>query len=293
MHDEHLREEKAPCTTNDHPEEDGSPLVNNKLHRQYQSLIGMAQWLVTLGRIDICYTVSSLSRFCAAPREGHYKRVLRLWGYLKKYPDKALAIDARDPLFDPKEPEDFQPDFEDQYRYATEELDPMFPEALGEELTGSIFFDSDHAHDKVTGRSISGIITMIGRTPITWKSRRQGAIATSTYGAELSAMRLATEEAHTIRYMLRALGIKVTKPCYMYGENLGVIQNATTPEGVLKKKHVVLSFHFVREAVAVGVIAPRKLGSPDNFADVMTKRLDKNCFMGHVNGILWMTATTP
>jgi hypothetical protein len=134
---------------------------------------------------------------------------------------------------------------------------------------------------------------MIGRTPITWKSRRQGAIATSTYGAELSAMRLATEEAHTIRYMLRALGIKVTKPCYMYGDNLGVIQNATTPEGVLKKKHVVLSFHFVREAVAIGVIAPRKLGSPDNFADVMTKRLDKNCFMGHVNGILWMTATTP
>lgn len=293
IHNEQLREEKTPCTTNDHPEEDESPIVNNKLHRQYQSFIGMAQWLVTLGRIDICYTVSSLSRFCAAPREGHYKRLLRLWGYLKKYPDKALAIDARDPIFDPKEPVDFEPDFEDQYGYAKEELDPMFPEPLGDELTTSIFFDSDHAHDKVTGRSISGTITMVGRTPIVWKSRRQGAIATSTYGAEFSAMRLAVEEAYTIRYMLRALGIKIEKPCYLYGDNLGVIQNASTPEGVLKKKHVALSFHFVREAVATRVIMPRKVGSPDNFADMLTKPLDKNTFMGHVGGILWMTATMP
>jgi len=36
IHNEQLREEKTPCTTNDHPEEDESPIVNNKLHRQYQ-----------------------------------------------------------------------------------------------------------------------------------------------------------------------------------------------------------------------------------------------------------------
>jgi hypothetical protein len=293
MHNESLREEKTPVATGDHPEEDESTLLDNKLHRQYQSLIGMAQWLVTLGRIDICYAVSSLSRFCAAPREGHYKRLLRLWGYLKKYPDKAVAIDARDPLFDPKEPVEFEPDFGDQYGYASEDMDPMFPEPIYDELTVSIFFDSDHAHDKKTGRSISGIIVLVGRTPIIWKSKRQGAIQTSTYGAEFCAMRLATEEAHTIRYMLRSLGLKVEKPCYVYGDNLGVIQNATTPEGTLKKKHVALSYHFVREAVAIRIIAPRKVKSPDNFADVMTKPLDKDSFMGHIGGILWMTSTTP
>jgi hypothetical protein len=293
MHNESLREEKTPVATSDHPEEDESPLLNNQLHRQYQSMIGMAQWLVTLGRIDVCYAVSSLRRFCAAPREGHYKRVLRLWGYLKKYPDKAVAIDARDPIFNPTEPIDFQPDFEDQYGYATEDIDPMFPEALYDELTVSIFFDSDHAHDKKTGRSISGIIVFVGRTPIIWKSKRQGAIQTSTYGAEFCAMRLATEEAHSIRYMLRSLGLRVKKPCYLYGDNLAVIQNATTPEGTLKKKHVALSYHFVREAVAINIIAPRKVGSPDNFADVMTKPLDKDTFMGHIGGMLWMTATTP
>ncbi len=71
------------------------------------------------------------------------------------------------------------------------------------------FFDSDHAHVKKTGRSISRVIVMVGCTPIIWKSRRQGAIATSTYGAEFYAMKLATEEEITIRYMLRSLGLPV------------------------------------------------------------------------------------
>ena len=83
------------------------------------------------------------------------------------------------------------------------------------------------------------------------------------------------------------------KPSYIYGDNLGVIQNATTPEAALKKKHVALSYHFVREAVATKTIMPRKVGSKDNFADVMTKPLDRDSFMGHIGGILWMTATTP
>jgi hypothetical protein len=169
----------------------------------------------------------------------------------------------------------------------------MFPEPLGAELATTIFFDSDHAHDKITGRSISGVIVMVGRTPVIWKSKRQGAVATSTYGAEFSAMRLATEEAHTIRYMLRSLGIKVEKPTRVYGDNLGVIQNATMPEGTLKKKHVALSYHFVREAVAVNVISAFKVAGKDNFADVFTKPLERDGFMHHTCGLLWASSTHP
>jgi hypothetical protein len=42
-----------------------------------------------------------------------------------------------------------------------------------------------------------------------WKSRPQGAVTTSTYGAEFNAIKLATEDAITIRYMLQSLGIPV------------------------------------------------------------------------------------
>jgi hypothetical protein len=78
-----------------------------------------------------------------------------------------------------------------------------------------------------TGCSISGVVVMGGCTPISWKSQRQGAVTTSTYGAEFYAMKLATEEAITIRYMLRSLGIPVNNPCHMYGDSSSVMQNVT------------------------------------------------------------------
>jgi hypothetical protein len=149
-------------------------------------------------------------------------------------------------------------DLTEQYAYAREELDHRFPRALGKEMDISIFFDSDHTHDKKTGRSISGIIVMVGRTPIIWKLKRQGAVQTSTYRAEFSAMRLATEETITIRYMLRALGIKVSAPSAVAGDNAWVISNVSMPDATLKKKHVALLYHTVRENVAAGVIHPYK-----------------------------------
>ncbi len=68
--------------------------------------------------------------------------------------------------------------------------------------------------------------------------------------------RLATEGAITIHYMLRALGINVSKPSTMSGDNAGVIVNASTPDATLKKKHVALSYHLVRETVSAGIIHP-------------------------------------
>jgi hypothetical protein len=181
-------------------------------------------------------------------------------------------------------------DLTEQYAYTREELDHKFPRPLGKEMDVSIFFDSDHAHDKKTGRSISGVIVMVGSTPIIWKSKRQGAVQTSTYGAEISAMRLATEETITVRYMLRALGIKVSIPSSIAGDNAGVISNVSMPDATLKKKHVALSYHIVRENVAAGVIHPYKVSSKNNIADLLTKPLDRNTFMSHTGKVLWLNA---
>jgi hypothetical protein len=70
-----IREEKLTMKPGDHPEEDESEVLDNEQHRLYQSMIGMLQWAVSIGRIDICFAVSSMSRFCTNPREGHLHRV--------------------------------------------------------------------------------------------------------------------------------------------------------------------------------------------------------------------------
>jgi hypothetical protein len=123
--DAKIREEKLPMKPGDHPEEDDSPILNNDQHRLYQSMIGMLQWIVSIGRIDICYAVSSMSRFCISPREGHLHRIFRIFGYLKKYPNKAIGIVDREPIMNKELLENMTTDygFEDYYAYAYEELD--------------------------------------------------------------------------------------------------------------------------------------------------------------------------
>jgi hypothetical protein len=90
--------------------------------------------------------------------------------------------------------------------------------------------------------------------------------------------------------MLRALGIRVSQPSTVSGDNAGVITNASTPDATLKKKHVALSYKTVRENVAAGVVRPCKVPGKNNIADLLTKPLDRSTFMGHTGKVLRLTA---
>ena len=48
---------------------------------KYPTMVGQLQWLVTLGRFDIDAHVATLSRFRAAPRQGHTDRLKRIYSY--------------------------------------------------------------------------------------------------------------------------------------------------------------------------------------------------------------------
>jgi len=56
----------------------------------------------------------------------------------------------------------------------------------------------------------------VGRTLVFFMSKRQGAIETSTRGAEFCAMRTAVEEVQFVRYILRCLGVKVNHASLMW-----------------------------------------------------------------------------
>ena len=63
--------ENIPLLVDEHPETDSPDILNEQDHRDYQHIIGVRQWLVTKGRIDIAYAISSLSRLSTCPREGY------------------------------------------------------------------------------------------------------------------------------------------------------------------------------------------------------------------------------
>lgn len=274
-----LKKENIPMSLKEHPELDASPLLDEEGIRNYQHIIGVCQWLIIAGRFDINFAVASLSRYAASPREGHLKLAQKIFGYLKKYPKRGYIVNPAPPTIDL----DFEIvttkyDFGNQYHYFKEELDPRFPEPLIAELDINIFVDADHAHDKTTGRSITGLIGFVGSTPTTWSSKRQGSVQTSTFGAEFTALKKAVEESVMIRYHLRSMGVKITKPTPIYVDNMGVVLNANDPASALNKKHVALSYHYVREHVANDVVQIRKIDTKDNYADAFTKGLTSTSF---------------
>ena len=175
---------------------------------------------------------------------------------------------------DPEQKKETFEDFGHQYNYFEEEKDPQFPDEKVKELDINIFCDADHAHDLVTGRSVTGIIAFVGSTPVYWKSTRQTSVQTSTFGSEFTALKKAVEVAVSLRYYLRSMGVKISKPAKIYVDNKSVFLNAANPASSLNKKALALAYHFVREHVSGDVIEIQHIRSEDNYADCLTKPLN-------------------
>ena len=94
---------------------------------------------------------------------------------------------------------------------------------------------------------------------------------TGTYGSEFMAARLATEQIIDLRLTLRYLGVPINGRSYMFGDNKTVMDSATIPSSGLNKRHVILSYHRVREAVAADIIAAIHIPGAENPADILSK----------------------
>ena len=84
----------------DYPEEDDSKVLNDIYNKKFQMLIGLLNWLVNIGRLDIAFATSSLSRFTACPRQGHLERAVQVFEYLKQFQNRQIVVDSRDPIFE-------------------------------------------------------------------------------------------------------------------------------------------------------------------------------------------------
>ena len=75
MFNEKPKEALSPMVEKDHPELDLTKDLDECGIKQYQSLIGALQWLVTLGRFDILIGVTTVGSFRVSPRKGHLDRL--------------------------------------------------------------------------------------------------------------------------------------------------------------------------------------------------------------------------
>eukprot|EP00934_Nitzschia_sp_Nitz4_P004676 Nitzschia sp. Nitz4//scaffold468_size5769//118//5631//NITZ4_009203-RA/size5769-snap-gene-0.0-mRNA-1//-1//CDS//3329552515//4666//frame0 len=260
----------SPLEKGDHPELDDSPECDLDDIKRYQSIVGSLQWAVTLGRFDIMTAVMTLSSYRAFPRIGHLQRARRIVGYLAKMKHGAIRIRTEVPdLSDLPDP---QYDWDRSiYVGAQEELSASDPPPLGKPVKLISYVDANLFHDLITGRSVTGVLHLANQTPIEWFSKKQSTVETATYGSEFVAARTATEQIMEIRATIRSFGVAIIGPTCLFGDNKSVVDSAMVPQSVLHKRHVALSYHRVREAIAANVISFFHLSGHDNPADILTK----------------------
>jgi hypothetical protein len=263
----------TPMKTGYHPAEDVTPELNAEGLRYYQELIGVLRWAVEVGRLDILLEVALLSSHLALPRKGHLEQVYHIFAYLKHCGKRRIYLDPTYPSI--SEDRFAIYDWTDFYRYAEEAIPPNMPEPRGKYMSLHCFVDSDHAGDKVTRRSQTGILIFLNSAPILSYSKRQNSVECSTYGSELVAMRQAIELVKSLRYKLRMFGIPIEGATDIFCDNESVYKNASRPESVLSKKQHSISYHSARESVAAKIVRIAKESTLSNLSDLFTKTMNR------------------
>jgi hypothetical protein len=145
------------------------------------------------------------------------------------------------------------------------------PPPLGNFVVLSHFGNANMMHDLTTGRSMTGILHLLNKTPIDWFSKKQATVENATYSSEMVAMRNCVEHIIDLRATLRYLGVPIREKSFMFGDNESVVKSATQVHVKLHKRHNMLSFHFVREAVAARHVHITHIPGSINPADILSK----------------------
>ena len=138
------------------------------------------------------------------------------------------------------------------YPDAKDNLPHDIPEPLGRGVNISCFVDADHAGNKITRRSHTGVIIFLNSSPIIWYSKRQNTVESSTFGSELVAMKQDMVMIEGLIYKLRMFGIPLEGEAQVMCDNMTAVKSGSNPDTRLQKKHNSIAFHRVREAVAAG-----------------------------------------
>ena len=270
MFNEKPRKSRPPLEGGDHPELDTSELCDDHQTKQFQTLIGQLQWLISLGRFDIAVHVMSLSRFRAQPRKGHLDRAKRIVGYLLFLPDGAIRFRTGEPDFSSLKDQEYDWT-RTVYSGACEQIPHDIPEPLGKHVQTTHYVDANLHHDLATGKAVTAVLHFLNQTPIDAYTKRQSTVETATYGSEFVAARTAVDQIIDIRTTLRYLGVPIRDKSYMFGDNRSVVTSSTIPNSTISKRHHLASYHRVREAIAAKFISFHWKDGKSNPADILSK----------------------
>ncbi|GJU86025.1 ribonuclease H-like domain-containing protein [Tanacetum coccineum] len=125
----------------------------------------------------------------------------------------------------------------------------------------SSFKIHDRAKCPKTRRSMTGFCVFMGKSLVSWKSKKQATISKSSSEAEYRSMSTTSSKVVWLGNMLHSLGLRNLYPVELFCDNSLAIQIVANPVFHERTKHIELDVHFVREKVLAGIIKTVKISS--------------------------------
>ena len=203
------------------------------------------------------------------PHEGHLDVIFRVFGYLKTKHYSQLVLNLSYPEINHSDFPDN--DWSSMYGNVTGAIPPDAPTPHWKEVDLCLYVISNHAGDKYTRWSQTGFLIFLNSALIMWESKKQPTIETLVFGAEFVAMKHGMETLRGLRYKLCMMGVPISGPPYIYGDNMSIIHNMQHPESTLKKKSNEICYHAICKSLAMGESRTGHVATTENLANLATK----------------------
>ncbi|KAK1363984.1 hypothetical protein POM88_039545 [Heracleum sosnowskyi] len=185
----------------------------------YMGMVGSLLYL-TASRPDIMFATYLCARFRVDPKESHLVAIKRIFRYLK----------------------------------GTHNLGLWYPKNTGFDLVG--YSDSEYAGCRIDRKSTTGSCQFLGGRLVSWFSKKQHSVSTSTAEAEYIAAGICCAQILWMKNQLLDYGL-VLNNIPIYCDNTSAIAISDNPVQHSRTKHIDIRHHFIREYVERGTVNVR------------------------------------
>lgn len=226
-----------------HRPDEGPP--DEEAKARFPTAIGPLMYLMVRMRPDIAFSLGTLSHFTSQPQSHHQVALQRLLRYVKAT----------------------------QYHRIT---------YRSGQLIG--YTDADFGESVVTdgAYSMSGYVFQLAGAPVSWSSKRQGEVATSTTHAEYIGQYNAILHLQWLRTFLAETQL-YQSPVTNIMADQSAITLSRNPEFHKRTKHFNVKFHYQRAVLNAGEIGLQYVPTEEQAADGLTKPLGPTAFANFCN----------
>ena len=225
----------------DCPSDNETKVKNSKY--PYRNVLGCLSFIASRTRPDISYAVNIFSHFQENPGYTHWYGLIRLLGYT--YYTKNLKLNL-----------------------------------FCDNIQLIIYSDADFAANRDDRISISGQISFLGSSPISWRTIKQKAVTLSTMESEFVSMCDAVREIvwfdNIIKDCLNVNILQYQTPLpILFADNQPAIEFTKSPIENRRSRHIDVRLLFIREWLLDGKFKLKYISSKLNLADSFTKPVTK------------------